>query len=327
MKKFCAVYLFLSLLLLLCLSCTEKTKKEDKTLVQMESPAFDADSAFAFVKAQTDFGPRVPNTQAHERCADYLISHLHQFCDTVEVQSFDVKAYDGNILHSKNIMGRFSVQEKKRILLAAHWDSRHLADHDPLEENRNHPIDGANDGASGVGVLMELARQLNINHPGIGVDILFFDAEDYGTPNSVNVPGDWWGLGSQYWAKQAYKSGYTADFGILLDMVGASNATFYHEYFSDSYASDVVSKVWGMAYKLGYGAYFLNESAHPITDDHLYVNQFAHIKMIDIIHQDKNSETGFPVMWHTVSDNIQNIDKNTLYIVGTTLLAVIQSES
>ena len=320
----CFKIFWISLLVLCVTACEsgEKGKKAGKPTIEV--PEFDADSAFNYVKKQTDFGPRVPNTDAHKQCAEFLASELRRFCDTVIIQHFDVKAYDGTVLHSQNIIGRFAPENGNRIILASHWDSRPFADHDRDEANRTKPIDGANDGASGVGVLLEVARQLAAQKSQTGIDIIFFDAEDYGTPSSVDLPGDWWGLGSQHWARHAKADGFDADFGILLDMVGAADATFYHESFSDFYASEIVSKVWGTANKLGHGNHFINESAHPITDDHLYVNKYAHIKMIDIIHQDKKSNTGFTPVWHTLDDNITNIDKNTLYVVGTTLLAVIK---
>lgn len=325
MKK---IFFFLWICSLVCLlsACHSESDNTSETVTTLALPDFSADSAFAFVKAQTDFGPRVPNSQEHAACALYLQNKLAQYADTVMLQKFDVKAYDGKTLHACNIMASFAPEKEKRIFLASHWDSRHVADHDPIESYQSQPIDGANDGASGVGVLLEVARQLQLKRPDIGVDIVFFDVEDYGTPASMDLDGDWWALGSQHWAKQAYANGYNAEYGILLDMVGATDATFYHEYFSDYFAPDIVSKVWGTAYKLGHGKYFINESSHPITDDHLYVNRLGHLKMIDIIHQDKNSSTGFTAVWHTHEDDIQHIDKNTLAVVGTTLLTVIYAE-
>lgn len=289
-------------------------------------PAFDIDSAYAFVKKQTDFGPRVPNTQAHDDCATYLLKTMQQYCDVAISQSFNAKTYDGKIMKGQNIIASFLPEKEERILLGAHWDSRHIADYDPNPDNRNTPVDGANDGASGVGVLMEVARQLQIKNPEIGVDIIFFDVEDYGTPNSEDIPGDWWCLGSQYWSKNKHIANYTAKYGILLDMVGAANATFYHEGFSYHFAPRVVSKVWGVANRLGFGSYFINESANPITDDHYYVNMLGKIQMINIIHQDKKSNTGFYPYWHTANDNIDKIDKNTLGVVGKTILALIYEE-
>ena len=184
---------------------------------------------------------------------------------------------------------------------------------------------GANDGASGVGVLLEVARQLHLNEPIIGVDIVLFDLEDWGTPEFYTAPQreDTWCLGSQYWSQQAVKSGYKAEFGILLDMVGAPNAQFYKEQISTYYASFAVEKVWNAAQSLGFGSYFINQSGGAVTDDHLYVNRVANIPCIDIIQYNPYSTTGFGDYWHTVDDTMKNIDKNTLYVVGQTLLQVI----
>ena len=325
MKKLPILLLIIPLMIL---SCGEKKDKnsQDKQQNTLSAPAFDSDSAFAFVKAQTDFGPRVPNSDAHANCANYLRAKLQEFCDTVYVQQFTTKAYNGTVLHCQNLIGSFYPDKSERILLASHWDSRPMADHDAIEANRDKAIDGADDGASGVGVLLELARQLQQDRPQLGVDIIFFDAEDYGTPSGVNLPGDWWCLGSQYWSNNQHVENYNARYGILLDMVGAPDAKFYHEYFSSFFAQDIVSKVWGMAYRLGYGNYFINQQANPITDDHYYVNKLAHIKMIDIIHQDGANGTGFRSVWHTTNDNIENIDAKTLGVVGSTLRAVLKEE-
>ena len=312
---------------LLFMQCDRKEKKQPVQHETVEAPAFDADSAFAFVKAQTEFGPRVPNSEAHEQCALYLQTTLSKYCDTVVLQKFTATAYNGTKLKGTNIIGSFAPENPRRVVLSSHWDSRHVADHDPDPSNRNHPIDGANDGASGVGVLMELARQLSLKSPGIGIDIVLFDAEDYGTPEGVHAPeGEWWGLGSQYWAENPHVADYRADYGILLDMVGDANAKFRYEYFSSEYAQDILTKVWSAASKLGFGRTFVAERTHPITDDHYYVNTLGNVRMIDIIHQDDYSGTGFPPTWHTLNDNIDHIDKNTLSIVGKTLLYVIYEE-
>lgn len=325
MKKYILLVLILPFLVI---SCHTKENKEKNTIKEntVSVPAFDSDSAFAFVKIQTDFGPRVPGSEAHEQCAAFLIAKLQSYCDTVYVQNFTAATYDGKKFPSKNIIGCFNVEKSNRVLLASHWDSRPFADQDAIEANRSKAIDGADDGASGVGVLLELARQLQQEHPEVGVDIIFFDCEDYGTPSGVDVPGDWWCLGSQYWAKNPHVENYTALYGILLDMVGSANAKFRHEYFSVYYAQTIVSKVWSMANRLGYGQQFINESAHPITDDHYYVNKMARIPMIDIIHQDNSTGTGFGPVWHTTNDNISNISAEMLGIVGVTLRAVINGE-
>jgi hypothetical protein len=329
MKTNTTIFIAVIALSLIIISCndsnkTKTTKQEEASTIS--APNFDADSAFYFVKLQTDFGPRVPNTEAHKNCGLFLQHQLEQYCDKVFVQSFVTTTFDGVKINCKNIIGSFAPENLKRILLAAHWDSRPFADTDPDPANRDKPIDGANDGASGVGVLLEIARQLKENNPEVGVDIIFFDAEDWGTRNSQNETGDWWCLGSQHWAKNPHIENYKADFGILLDMVGAQNAKFYQEYYSTYFASEVVKKVWKKAYQLGYKDYFVNSAGNAITDDHVYINRIAKIPMIDIIHQDNSSRTGFTSTWHTLQDNISNIDKQTLYMVGTTVLEVVRVE-
>jgi len=215
-------------------------------------------------------------------------------------------------------------------LLCAHWDSRPYADHDPNPALRNKPVEGANDGASGVGVLMEIARQIHLEAPTIGIDIILFDAEDYG-PHQDNQSGtsgtEWWGLGSQYWSKNPHKKGYFARYGILLDMVGASGAVFPMEGISMQYAREILKKVWNTANRIGYSAWFVYEPGQMITDDHYFINTIANIPTIDIIHLDKNTETGFYPYWHTTKDNLAAIDKNTLMVVGQTVLTVIYEEN
>lgn len=332
MKRYCLVIALLSLAILLPM-CQKKKEATPVTPSQVEAeavvaPDFDADSAFLYVKSQTDFGPRVPNRAAHTQCAHYLATQLQRFCDTVYLQSFDAKAFDGTVLKSQNIIGVFNPNAAKRVVLASHWDSRPFADHDADPANHDKAIDGANDGASGVGVLIEVARQLALNRPNVGIDIVFFDAEDYGTPENVNAPsGEWWGLGSQYWSQNPHVMGYSANYGILLDMVGDPNARFRYEFHSKMYARAELAKVWNAAYKLGFGATFSQADSHPITDDHYYVNTIAHIPMIDIVHQEDATGTGFPLTWHTMNDNIDHIDKNTLEKVGKTLLYVIYHEN
>ena len=319
-------YIWLFVAACLLVSCDKSKNKDPETTPAVEKPAFDADSAFAFVKAQTDFGPRTPGSEAHSSCAAYLKEQLAAFCDTVIVQPFTTTTYDGKKWSAQNIIGSFAPEKSKRVLLGAHWDSRPMADHDPDPAKRTQPIDGANDGASGVGVLLEVARQLQQKNPAIGVDIIFFDMEDYGTPSSENIPGDWWCLGAQYWTNHLHRPDYHADFGILLDMVGGENPTFYHDGFSSYYAQHIVSKVWGTAYRLGYVNYFINNGANPITDDHYYIIRNTGIRMIDIIHQDNKTGTGFGYVWHTTQDNISHIRKESLAAVGTTVLAVIYDE-
>jgi len=320
------------LLIVLFIACNPSPKQDDTTqnvqpreIVQLCD--FNKDSAYYFVNKQVEFGPRVPNTKAHKDCAEFLINTLGRYTDTLIVQALSVKAYNGTLLHGQNIIGIFNPDARKRILLSAHWDSRPYADHDPNPDNRRTPIDGANDGASGVGVLLEIARQLQLNSPQIGVDIIFFDIEDYGEPDDERhlYPGENWCLGSQAWAKNPHVNNYRAQYGILLDMVGNKNAQFAKEGISRQYAPDIVENIWSRANMLGFSYYFKNIESNPITDDHLYINVIRNIPCIDIIEWDTSSGTSFFKYWHTLNDNMSNIDKETLYAVGTVVLSAVYS--
>ena len=319
---------YISLILLLFSSCEDKKTQTKPQAVAHKSevsvPDFNADSAYQYVKKQLDFGPRVPGGEAHARCVEYFIDFFNDKADTVYVQDFRTRLYNGKGIDGKNIIASFNPEAKKRILLAAHYDSRPFADHDPDENNWNTPIDGANDGASGVGVLMEIARVLNSNPINTGIDIILFDLEDYGAPQYLNLmTNDDWALGSQYWSKNPHVYNYRAYFGLLLDMVGASNPKFPKEYYSQQFAPSLSNDVWRMARELGYSDYFTNEIGHPINDDHIYVNVIAKIPMIDIIHLENNEESSFYPYWHTMKDNIEQIDPNTLEMVGDVVLNVI----
>ena len=319
----------ISLVLFSMTSCDNKQNSKPAAqpapqVKQVVIPDFNADSAYNYVKKQLDFGPRVPGSVAHKQCAEWFVDFFSDKADTVYVQDFRTRLYDGRGIDGKNIIAAFNPEAKKRILLAAHWDSRPFADHDPDKNNWNTPIDGANDGASGVGVLMEIARILNDNPVNIGVDIILFDLEDYGAPYFLNLmTNDDWALGSQYWAKNPHIYNYRAYFGILLDMVGASNPKFPKEYYSQQFAPALSNDIWKVARELGYDEYFTNELGHPINDDHIYVNAIARIPMIDIIHLENNSESSFYPYWHTVKDNIEQIDPKTLGMVGDVVVNVL----
>lgn len=288
--------------------------------------AFDAASAYDFVKKQVEFGPRVPGTPAHAACADWLVKTLRQWTPDVVVQEFKARAFDGRPLEGKNIIASFDKGNPERILLCAHWDSRPFADHDPDPANHFKPVMGANDGASGVGVLLEVARCLAADKPAVGVDIVLFDLEDFGEhANWRGEAKDNWGLGSQYWSKNPHAQGYRARFGILLDMVGAAGAVFPMEGTSTYFAPAVVKKVWAAARALGLSEYFVERESDPLIDDHLYVNQHARIPTVDIIDYDA-SRGGFPAGWHTVGDTLDKIDKETLAAVGRLVLAVVHQE-
>lgn len=302
------------------------TDSENSTAVEV--PTFSADSAYHYIAKQLDFGPRVPNTKEHEACANYLESKLNQFGAKVYRQNFDAIAYNGTVLKASNIIGAYKPELKKRVALFAHWDTRPWADNDPNAKNHRTPVMGANDGASGVAVLLEIARQIQIKEPEIGIDIVLFDAEDYGTPtfDGASKEEDWC-LGSQYWGRMPHVPNYFARFGILLDMVGGKDATFFQEGYSMYFAKDINKKVWKQAHKLGYNKYFVNQEGGTIVDDHLFVNKLANIRTIDIIpYHPENQQSSFGDVWHTVNDDLDNISKETLQAVGQTVLAVIYNE-
>jgi hypothetical protein len=316
--------------LILCFtSCKEATEETTITQIdytKVEIPTFNADSAYSYVKAQCDFGPRTPKSKASQLCGDYLIDFMKQYADTVYVQNFSSSLWDGTSVEGRNIIASFNPEALDRVVLAAHWDSRLWADEDPNEENHKKAIDGANDGASGVGVLMEIARVFRQKQNTQGVDIIFFDLEDQGTPSwaesDVEDQSDWC-LGSQYWSKTPHYPFYTANYGILLDMVGYKNLRFTKEGLSMHYAASIMNKVWDIASAKGYSNIFINENTYPIMDDHHWVNLNARIPMIDIVQNDPTCSF-FP-FWHTVQDNMENISKESLRIVGEVCLITIFS--
>jgi Zn-dependent M28 family amino/carboxypeptidase len=314
-------------------SCGEDKKKQApinkepiKPISKIERPGFNTDSAYLFVKEQVDFGPRFPNNDAHTKCAIYLENKLNEYGLKTITQIGKATTFNNKEIKIKNIIGAYNPEATTRILLFSHWDSRPFADHDTKEMTK--PILGANDGASGVGILIEVARQLNITKPDIGVDIIFFDAEDYGQPSSgmTETSSESWCLGSQYWSKNLHQENYTAKYGVLLDMVGSSNPYFTQESISMNYAPEIVKKVWNNAKILGYGNYFVNRETFFVgVDDHQYVNKIAGIPSIDIIHYDRTSGNFHPT-WHTHNDNLDVINKTSLGIVGETLLYTIYTE-
>lgn len=323
----------LILLLIAILACSNNRKSsEETTQAQATStvkvPTFEADSAYLYIKTQADFGPRVPNTQAHKACGNYLAGKLEEFGAKVYNQYADLLAYDNTILKARNIIGAYNPDSRRRIMLCAHWDSRPYADQDRKKKNHKLPILGVNDGASGVGVLLEVARQLQKQAPEIGVDIIFFDAEDYGTPyfHRGEFKQHTWCLGSQYWGKVPHTPGYNARYGILLDMVGGKNATFYQELFSKRTATRQVEHIWNTAHRLGFGNFFPRQEGTEVTDDHVYVYQYTKIPCVDIINYDPTCDTGFGDFWHTMDDNMDLIDTATLHAVGQTVLEVIYNE-
>ncbi len=320
------LYLIIYMVAILVASACSTTKKQVS-----EQPAvsiqFNADSAYAFCAQQCAFGPRIMNSKAHEQCGQWITTKFQQYGYQVEQQHADLKGYDGTVLKSTNIIARQQKKTSQRILICAHWDARPWADNDIDSANWRKPVMAANDGASGVAVMIELARLLQQHDSArIAVDFICFDAEDWGIPQwEEGADGDSWALGSKYWA-QNYK-GKEYQYGILLDMVGGQGAKFYREGFSMQHARSLVEKVWQAAGAAGYGSMFVNDTGGYVTDDHVPVNEIANIPCIDIInHYPDCQQSTFGPTWHTVYDDMQHIDKNTLEGVGQTLVQLIFSE-
>lgn len=322
-------YIFLSFLIVATLFSSCKSNKQVEEVLNPVGPAFIADSAMAYCQAQCDFGPRTMNSKAHDLCEEWIINKFKGFGLDVETQKADLTGWDGTKLHSTNIIAHFNPQAERRILICAHWDSRPWADNDPDSTNWRKPVLAANDGASGVGVMLEVARLLqNDTTLAIGVDLVCFDAEDYGTPQWAEKNEDsekTWALGAQYWAKNL-PEGYNPQFGILLDMVGGQGAKIYQEHFSLRYAASIVDKVWSAARHAGFGSVFANEVGGGVTDDHIPVNE-AGIPTVDIIpFYPDCRQSSFGPTWHTINDDMEHLDSNTLKAVGQTLIQVIYSE-
>ena len=314
--------------MVLC-SCQTKTKTTPADV----RCAFSADSAYTYIAQQLVFGARVPGSKAHEACGDWLVSELARHGAQVKSQNGTMTNYAGKSQAIRNIVAFLEGNTSHAILLCAHWDCRPWSDEEELYEDRFEPVMGANDGASGVGVILEMVRQLSIRKSKgefvPSVQVVFFDCEDMGTPAHFtgSQRDHTWCLGSQLWAREYKKSVLNIQYGVLLDMVGDPSATFPKEYFSVQYAGSYVERLWREASKLGYGRYFVQQATYyPITDDHYYVNTIAGIPCVDIIDYKMNTETGFADWWHTQHDDIQNINKQTLQAVGETVLTTICSK-
>lgn len=314
-------------------STVTDSRSETETPVKpVQIPPFNRDSAYAHVATQLSFGTREPGSEGIAECREWMISKLESYGAKVYTQNFDAKFYYGATIPSVNIIGAFNPDNPKRVILAAHYDTRYIAEEDSDESRRSDPIMGADDGGSGVGVLMEIARILSQNEIDLGVDIVFFDAEDNGKRGGESDAIDTWCLGSQHWSRQPHIKGYKANYGILLDMVGATGATFNRENVQRLYRhsrelTNLYTKVWSLAKSMGKGRYFTDQTISPIIDDHVYVNRNMGIPMIDIINKPANSEDSFGPHWHTHDDDIDIINKNTLGSVGQVVVAAIYRES
>ena len=327
--------IFLSFLLLLSVALTgcknqnQASAVQDTDTIAVTQVQFDADSAYASVVAQCDFGPRVPGSAAHDRCGDYIVSRFKALGLSVSEQRTDQKAWDGKVLHTRNIIAAYRPELADRIIICTHWESRPWADADPDSSLHRQPVMAANDGASGVAVMLEVARKLEELKPELGIDFICFDSEDYGMPYWAETDdvadGSDWCLGSQYWAAHPHVPGYKARFGILLDMVGGRDARFCFEGISMRYASEVMVHVWDAAGRAGASQLFLAEQGGYAQDDHVPMNEVAGIPTIDIIPYVEGEHT-FGATWHTTQDTPENISRETLKGVGQTLLQFLSEK-
>ena len=302
-----------------------------------KAPAFNADSAYAFTAKQVAFGPRVPNSKAHVATGNWLVAKLKSYGLKVMEQPFEAMTFDGTNIRARNIIAQYQPQAARRVAIFGHWDTRPFADDEKDPKKKNAPMDGASDGASAVAVALEMARQLSQQPdslaPNVGVDFIFFDAEDWGHDETTQADlkdqlagsgTDSWCLGSQYWAAHLLPANYKPQYGVLLDMVGAKGGKFTREETSRTYARGPLDKIWNTAAQLGYSDFFRFEDTNAITDDHVYTNK-AGIPTIDIYHYN-SSAAYFPAYHHTTADNMSIIDRKTMKAVGQTLLQVLYVE-
>ena len=324
----------LSVLAALCLTACgsgsagrASTSSDADSRTTVVAADFDADSAYAYVARQVAFGPRVPGMEGHAACGGWIASELKRHgADTVTVQRATVTRHDGTPLQISNIMGRFNPEAPVRVLLAAHWDTRPWADAEADPALHGRPIPGANDGGSGVGVLLEVARQMGLKRPEIGVDLLMVDAEDSGVSGEEPDGGSSWCLGTQYWAEHhPYTPGAMPRYAVVLDMVGGTGARFHRETVSVQAAPWLVDKVWAMAAAIGHGATFVNEPGAPLVDDHVFINR-AGIPAIDIVESRNDATGSFPPTWHTMADDMPAIDRRPLKAAGQTVTTLIYNE-
>ncbi len=326
-------YILLAVLACLLSACGEKTKSKSgkaDTIVLASCPTFNTDTCMKYIQKQCDFGPRVTATKEAALCRQYLVEQFKCFGAVVEEQPCEVTLWDNSKLSACNIIAKMNPENSDRILFCAHWDSRPWADNDEDENNHRTPVLAANDGASGVAVMMELCRLLQQKPVKIGVDFVCFDAEDLGTPQWAETEesnSHTWCLGSKHWAEHAREEGYRARYGVLMDMVGGRGSVFPPERVSMEFAQPIVNLIWRLGNQIGYGHYFpLNREGGYLMDDHVNVNRYARIPCIDIVPYFTDGPSNFGPTWHTVKDTPENIDPNVLEAVGQTLTQLIYNE-
>ena len=328
-------YFLLAVMACLLSACGGKTKRNiggPDTITLASCPTFSTDTCMKYIQEQCDFGPRVTGSKEAALCRQYLVEQFKCFGAQVEEQPCEVTLWDGSKLSACNIIAKVNPDNQDRILFCAHWDSRPWADNDPNLLNHQKPVLAANDGASGVAVMLELARLMSKEQPiKTGIDFVCFDVEDYGTPQWANEEeaseGSTWCLGSRAWTEQAAQDNYQARFGILFDMVGGRGSTFSKELISIYYAQPIVEMLWHIAKQIGYGQFFPLSEGSSIMDDHVNVNKIANVPCIDIVPYHTDGPSPFGPTWHTVSDTPENIDPYVLEAVGQSVLQFIYNDA
>ena len=319
-------------------SCTGKSGRGlgADTIALAPAPTFIADSAMNHIRVQCAFGPRVPGSVAHEACGNWIVQTFQEIGARVNEQRAELAGYDGKLMPCRNITASINPDAADRVVITAHWDSRMWADNDIDVSNHRKPVMAANDGASGVAVMLEIARAIQANPLSYGVDFVCFDLEDQGTPQwaedemtdeELEEAGNFWCIGSRHWAEEAYAIGYSARYAINLDMVGGRGARFEMEGYSRQTAMPLVNMVWHLANQLGYAAYFPLRKGGYVNDDHVSVAQFARIPAIDIVPHVNDGRSCFGPTWHTVNDTPENIDLDVLKAVGQTLLQLLYNDN
>ncbi len=282
---------------------------------QSNVPRFDEDHAFSYLVAQCDFGPRNPGSDGYYACLDYLITELDQSANEIILQDFSYQERRYNKQYNlENIIARFNPDSEFQTVISAHWDTRPWADQEDLRQDRNQPIIGANDGASGVAILLELAKIMGENPPPIGVNLVFFDGEDLGVPGENET----YCQGSRFFAKNLPIP--RPDEAINLDMVGDKQLVLPIERYSLEYHPKLVRHLWDRAKDMGLDA-FIGRVDYAIYDDHVRLNEIAGIPSIDIIDfKYPNSYTNF---WHTLNDIPENCSEESLGQVGALMVDYI----
>jgi glutaminyl-peptide cyclotransferase len=272
---------------------------------------FNGPTAFTYVERQMAFGPRIPNKPGHTQTGDWLLAELRARADTVIVQEIRHVIRRGDTLRLRNFFARFRPQATERVLFMAHWDTRPMADRSENLGQQRMPVPGANDGASGVAVLLGVADALKARAPTGGVDLLFVDGEDYGDFADTNDVL----IGSRWFAAHQ-PAGYQPLFAVLFDMVGDKDLQIYQEGNTVAFAPEVVQRVWRVAAERGHERQFVPSVRHTLTDDHVAL-QKAGLHAIDVVDFD------YPY-WHTTEDTLDKVSAASLQIVGDVAVALVR---